>query len=66
MENNSGYQITETNQNFLSNLSGIPVKILRANIGWYVIYSTSYMPRWLVLPENAFRYDDVTILESAT
>lgn len=58
VEDEVGYRIDEKNILILANLSGIPAKTLRDNVGWYILYSKRFMPRWLILPRKALVTDE--------
>ena len=53
MEKNTGYIITEQNQDMLAYISGKPVKTLKANHGWVAVYMEDPYPEWRLLPKKA-------------
>lgn len=53
MDNHTGYIINAQNAELIANLTGKPLKIIAANIGWVAVYSNQWMPSWRLMPKNA-------------
>jgi len=52
LQNRTAYPITATNIYALAAITGQPLDVMTANIGWCATYSQFRYPRWMIVPES--------------
>lgn len=59
----TAYPITKSNMFTLSFLSGLPINIFAANVGWCATYSEVRLPRWGIVPRSVVNVDNYFFID---